>query len=239
MNLLRAVKLRAGPAVLAVLPVTVTLAACGTDNTGGRGAAPAVIQHSKGDGFVGTLVDPPLIPAPVVLRDTKGEPYEVSRRSPGRATALFFGFTNCDDVCPTTMADLAAAKRALPTHLAQRVDVLFISVDPRRDTPRVLQRWLERFDPGFTGLRGSVQRVHRVERSLYADGSVKSPTGGHHDRGQDVPSHGHGSSNDVGYEVSHSGSVYVFGPRGESLLYSGGTTVGEYTQDLTRLLRRS
>ena len=92
--------------------------------------------------------------------------------------------------------------------------------------------------PGFLGLRGSVQQVHRVERSLYADLSVKTATGRHHNRGQDVPRHGHGSNSDPGYEVSHSGSVYVFGPRGETLLYSGGTTVGEYTQDLTRLLRR-
>ena len=226
--------------VPAALAAIVTLAACGNDNDD-RGAGPALIQHSKGDGFAGTLVDdPPLRPAHVVLRDTQGERYVVSGRSPGRATALFFGFTRCGDVCPTTMADLAAAKRALPTDLAQKVDVLFVSVDPRRDTPRVLRRWLDRFGPGFIGLRGSIQQVHRVERSLFADVSAVDAADGHdYNRGQEARRHSHRPDVAGEYEVSHSGSVYIFGPRGESLLYSGGTTVGEYTRDLTRLLRRS
>lgn len=211
------------------------LGACGTVNRDDGALGPTAIVHTKDDGFAGTLVtDPPLQPADVVLRDTEDQPYHLARPSPAKVTVLYFGFTRCNDVCPTTMADLAAARRTLPSALAHRVEVVFVTVDPRRDTPGVLKRWLGRFDPGIVGLRGPTALVHQAERSLYADPSAIEPsTGGDHQAG-----HGQGgSSTGAGdYEVSHSGSVYVFGPGGTSLLYSGGTTVTQYARDFTRLL---
>ena len=219
-----------------VLAATATgLVACGAD-TPRDGAAASVTVNSRDDGYAGTLVaDPPLRPADVVLRDTRGAPHPLDPDGQQGVTALFFGFTHCEDVCPTTMADLAAARRALPASLAQRVEVVFVTVDPRRDTVRVLDRWLGRFDPSFVGLRGPVARVHRLEDSLYAaQSAVEQPTGGrgHHHGDPDASS---GSPDD--YEVSHTGSVYVFGPGGRSLLYTGGTTAPEYARDFTRLLR--
>ena len=210
------------------------LVACGTNAPPDGAAAPATV-NTRDDGYAGTLVtDPPMRPAEVLLRDTRGAPHPLDQVGDEGVIALFFGFTHCDDVCPTTMADLAAARRALPEPLAQRVEVAFVTVDPRRDTARVLDRWLGRFDPSFVGLRGPVAQVHQLEDSLYAaQSAVEKPTGG--------PGHHHGDSDGAsgsaeGYEVSHSGSVYVFGPGGRSLLYTGGTTPAEYTADLTRLL---
>lgn len=233
----RSLKLRSGLAMLTVVAATSALVACGTGHRDDSGGGAAAIVHTKDDGFVGTVVtDPPLQPADVVLRDTQNQPYHLARPSPARVTVLFFGFTHCNDVCPTTMADLAAARRALPSALAQRVEVVFVTVDPRRDTPRVLKHWLGQFDPDFVGLRGPIAIVHEAERSLYADPStIEPPAAGDHHAGQVQGQCG--SSPGAGdYGVSHSRSVYVFGPGDTSLLYSGGTTVTQYARDFTRLL---
>ena len=222
---------------LVLAATTIGLVACGSDTSRDGTARPANVT-TRGDGYAGTLVtDPPMRPAEVTLRDTRGALHPLDQVGDEGVTALFFGFTHCDDVCPTTMADLAAARRALPASLAQRVEVVFVTVDPRRDTARVLDRWLGRFDPSFVGLRGPVVQVHQLEDSLYAaQSAVDESTGG--------PGHHHGDSGGgpggaEGYEVSHSGSVYVFGPGGRSLLYTGGTTPAEYAADFTRLLGSS
>lgn len=220
-------------AVIVWAAATVALGACGTD--GDRDASAAVTMRTADDGYAGRLVaDPPMRPASVVLRDTHGRAYPLDRVGQVEVVALFFGFTRCGDVCPTTMADLAAARRSLPASLAQRVEVVFVTVDPRRDTRQVLDRWLDRFDPRFVGLRGPLALVHQAEDSLYAaQSSVDRPTGGddhHHSGSSESP------SRRDGYEVSHSGSVYVFAPGGRSLLYTGGTTAPEYAADFTRLL---
>lgn len=233
-------------AVAAVLAVS-ALAGCG--NTGGaagdqRAGSAAVVQTKDNDGLTGTRVDdPPLRVAAVTLRDTNGKQVNLADLPANNATVLFFGFTNCDDVCPTTMADLATARRILPDTLARRVHIRFVTVDPRRDTPTVLRRWLDQFGSDVTGLRGPTTLVNRAERSLYADASsiTASDTTGSTPQA-DGHTHGHDdkpAAKAAGHEqVSHSGSVYIFGPRGETVLYTGGTTAQQYAADLAHLLRR-
>ena len=80
-------------------------------------------------------------------------------RPAAQITALFLGDTHCPDVCPTTMADLAAAKRLLPTRITDRLKVVFVTEDPRRDTSSVLRAWLDGFDPTFVGLIGGGSRT--------------------------------------------------------------------------------
>lgn len=195
-------------------------------------ATPAVID-AVDDGFYGRLIDPPLRPPRVVLRDTEGRTVDLSRPAPGAATVLFFGFTHCDDVCPTTIADLAFARRSLPPALNDRVIVLFVTVDPDRDTPAVLKTWLRQFDSDFIGLRGPTGVVHQAERSLYLpESSPAAPT-----RSPSPPAdHHRARPAEEGYSVDHAGSVYVFGPGDTSLLYTGGTTPKQYADDLHRLL---
>ena len=231
-------------ALTATLLAASVLTACstGAPNDAGDGAA-AVVETKDKDGLNGTLVEPPLRLANVTLRDTRGKPVRLGDFAPTKATALFFGFTNCDDVCPTTMADLTSARRTLPDALAKRVAVVLVTVDPRRDTPAVLRTWLNQFDTETVGLRGPTGLVNRAERSLYADQSNNAkavPTtipeaDGHQHRHSSDGS----SERDGDYEVNHSGSVYVFGPEGETVLYSGGTTVNQYAADFERLLGRS
>ena len=191
-----------------------------------------VTDHRLAAGLHGTLVtNPPLARPTGVFRDTAGERFQIGSASRD-VTALFFGFTKCDDVCPTTMADLAVARRSLPADVAQRVQVVFVTVDPARDTPRLLRRWLDRFDHAFVGLRASRQIVHRAERRLYAPLSGRArtePSHEHDDTTASAGGHRH-------YQVNHTGSVYVFGPGDQSLIYTGGTPPDEYAEDFERLL---
>lgn len=224
---------RSGIAAAAIVAAA-TLGACATNSSSDDTSTPAAIVHTKDDGFAGTLVeDPPLQLADVVLTDTQGKPYRLGGLAADRVTAVFFGFTNCDDVCPTAMADLAAARRALPAALANKVDVVFITVDPNRDTAPVLRSWLDRFDKNFVGLRGPMASVHKAEDSLHATRSDNESSGSDHHEGGDSSA----SEDEAHGGVSHSGSIYVFGPADKSVLYSGGTTVAGYAKDFTRLLK--
>ncbi len=226
-------------AATAVFAAT-ALSACASDTQEGNGLA---IMETDDDGFNGTLVaDPPLQVAPVTLRDTDGLPVRLGDFAPGEVTALFFGFTNCDDICPTTMADLAAAQRTLPSDLAARVALVFVTVDPERDQPKVLRSWLDQFDPDIVGLRGPISQVHRAERSLYSDESEKvfpapNASSSPPDDDEDTqPGHQHDWAG--GYEMNHSGLVYLFGPDGRTVLYTGGATPSAYAEDMTQLLGR-
>ena len=128
-------KIRLAAAVLAGLLLGATgLTACSGQDQGRSESPVAVVEANNG--FNGTLIDPPLRPANVVLKDTHGTQFNLARLAPDKVTALFFGFTNCDDVCPTTMADLASARRSLPPSLAGKVTVLFVTVDPIETRPR-------------------------------------------------------------------------------------------------------
>ena len=197
--------------------------------------AAARIDSKDTDGLNGTLIDdPPLQIAHVTLRDTDGRPVDLANIPTGKATVLFFGFTHCDDVCPTTMADLTAAQRLLPKAIAQNVTIRFVTVDPDRDTPHVLRTWLNRFSPDISGLRGSPTLVNKAERSLYADESSTTAPGP-----TPTATDGHEHKHTTQDQVSHSGSVYIFGPDGRTVLYTGGTSPRQYAADLTRLLRRN
>jgi protein SCO1/2 len=83
----------------------------------------------------------------------------------GKAVVLFFGFTHCPDVCPTTLADLAGVMKSLGPD-ADRVQVLFVTVDPERDTPRDLDRYVHAFDPRFIALRGDEAATQRVAKEF-------------------------------------------------------------------------
>jgi len=114
----------------------------------------------------------------------------------GRAVALFFGYTHCPDVCPTTLAALARAKRKLGAEGA-RFDVVFVTVDPQRDTRAVIGKYVRLFDPSFIGLTGTEAQLAPV----YAAYKV------YH---QVLPAHGSAA----GYLVAHSSAVDFIGPHG-------------------------
>lgn len=104
--------------------------------------------------------------ADFVLTDTQGQPYDFLQETRGSVTMLFFGFTNCPDVCPVHMANLAAVLDQLPSRISRQVTVVFVTVDPERDTPERMREWLDGFDRNFVGLTGDPERVRDIQLGL-------------------------------------------------------------------------
>ena len=100
-------------------------------------------------GLRGLVVSSPATRPDFVLTDDSGSPYDFRARTEGRAALLFFGYTNCPDVCPIHMSSIAEVKRDLGAELSRRVLVIFVTVDPARDTPDRLRSWLDGFDQEF------------------------------------------------------------------------------------------
>jgi protein SCO1/2 len=118
----------------------------------------------------------------------------------GKVTLVFFGYTQCPDVCPTTLAELAAVKRELGKD-GERLQGVFVSVDPQRDTPQILKAYMASFDPGFVALRGTPEQVKETARQFkvfYAQ----------------VPGRTEGS-----YTVDHTAGTYVFDAQGKVRLF--------------------
>ena len=142
------------PTALGATALAVLSAITLTGLTGCGSSAPAAYQG-----------DPPAIPAyplpSVPLLSTAGATVALSRAGIGTATVLYFGYTHCPDVCPTTMADLSAALRGLPAAVQKKTEVVFVSSDPVRDTGPAIDEWLGQFHfPVKTvGLRGTVAQV--------------------------------------------------------------------------------
>ncbi|MDQ6649931.1 MAG: SCO family protein, partial [Actinomycetota bacterium] len=143
-------------AALACLTLASGCATTGTASTGGSSSA-------HGHRYHGLVPDRSAARPQFVLTDTTGASYDFGRRTAGRATLLFFGYTNCPDQCPTAMADIAAGLRTVGAPLRDRVSVVFVTTDPARDTAPVLRSWLDRFDSTFVGLTGSVEQVEAAQ----------------------------------------------------------------------------
>jgi protein SCO1/2 len=110
---------------------------------------------------------------------------------------LFFGFTNCPDICPLTLAQLATAYRSLELRGAVLPQVVFVSVDPNRDSADTIARYLENFDARFVGATGSRQALDPLLRALGVTVMI-----------QEFP-------DQPGYAVTHNGTIYVIGPNAE------------------------
>jgi protein SCO1/2 len=153
-------RLLAAAAVLA----TVGLTGCSASS---QAAAPISAAPTPQGTYRGLALDPAQPRPTFTLTDTTGKPYDFATRTRGRPTLLFFGYTHCPDVCPTTMADTAAALRGTPEPLRSRVQVVFVTTDPARDTGPVLAAWLRNFDPDlpreFVGLTGSLAQVEAAQ----------------------------------------------------------------------------
>jgi protein SCO1/2 len=126
------------------------------------GSAPDVVPAPAAATTTATPVGHEVLPAPLpdlVLTDTRGHRLDLRAAATGRVTLLYFGYTSCPDLCPTTMADVALALRRLPAGMRSDVRVVFVTTDPARDSPSTLLHWLARFDPSFIGLTGDPEAV--------------------------------------------------------------------------------
>ncbi len=98
------------------------------------------------------------------LTDVEGRPRSLADYR-GKVVVVFFGYTQCPDVCPTTLADLKAVMGTLKAD-AERVQVLFVTLDPARDTPQLLAQYVPSFDPRFVGLSGDEARIRQTAKDF-------------------------------------------------------------------------
>jgi protein SCO1/2 len=140
----------------------------------------------------------------------------------GKVTMLYFGYTFCPDICPTTLANVAEILKGLGAE-ADKVRVLFVTVDPDRDTPKVLSQYTDAFAPEVDGLIGTPDQLAALARRYRIAYSVKP------------------SADPAKYEVMHSPAIYVFDKQGEARLLIGNLGVGKpdlkgVAADLRRLI---
>lgn len=137
----------------------------------------------------------------------------------GKVVVMFFGYTQCPDVCPTTLSDLAAAMQKLGAD-ADRVQVLFVTIDPQRDTRELLSRYVPAFNPTFLGLSGDEAATAATAREfkiLYQKQPGPTPES---------------------YSIDHSAGTFVFDPQGRLRLFvTHGQGPDLYVHDIRELLR--
>lgn len=137
----------------------------------------------------------------------------------GKAVALFFGFTQCPDICPTTLQELAAVKKDLGAD-GDKLQVLFVTLDPERDTQEVLAKYVANFDPSFVGLVGNPEETAQFTREFKI-------------LVQKVP-----GQTETSYTLNHSTGTYVFDREGHVRLFvSHASEPAALLADLKRLLK--
>ncbi|WP_369136983.1 SCO family protein [Modestobacter versicolor] len=149
------------------------LAGCGGDADAAAeehdhsGGGVASLETTDGGVYEGLELPEPFLKPEFTLTDTSGAEYDFGARTGAGPTLLFFGYTNCPDVCPTTMAEIGVALGTVDPALAAETSVVFVTTDPARDTPEVLGEYLGRFDAGlptrFVGLTGDQAQVEQAQ----------------------------------------------------------------------------
>jgi len=165
------------------------------------------------------------IPRPAfTLTDTDGQPFAFAERTAGHLTFLEFGYTNCPDVCPVHMANLATVIGKLAPSERMRTTVVFVTVDPDRDSGPVMRKWLDSFDSNFIGLHGTREQIDAAQKAVGFGAAViqadsAAPNGAK--------------------TVSHAAPVVVFTADDTAhVMYPFGTRQADWSRDLPLLLAR-
>jgi len=160
------------------------------------------VLSGKGQGDPTALIDAGIILLPqsrnlpsVTMTNKDGQPVTINELK-GKWSLLFFGYTFCPDICPTTLAQLRQIKSELPPEAVEKLQIILVSVDPNRDTPKQLKQYLGYFDPQFIGLTpASVEELEKVANAVsipFIAADTSKPN----------------------YTVDHSGNLAVIGPDG-------------------------
>lgn len=166
----------------------------------------------KGSDITGTHLGKEL-----ALTGTDGKPYTLETLK-GKVSIVLFGFTQCPDVCPTSLAELTQVMKLLGNE-AKRVQVVLITVDPERDTPEVLRAYVSGFDPQFLGLTGTLEQTKKTAASFKVYYAKAAGANGN-------------------YSMDHSASFYLMDAQGESrVLLNNSIGAAAITHDIQRLLR--
>lgn len=182
----------------------------------GRGPRPF-----SGQGLAGPAVVPPLPKPELVLTATDGARYDLQRETEGAVTLLFFGYTSCPDRCPIQLANIAGALKRMEPARAERIRTVFVTVDPRRDTPERIRAYLDHFDRRFIGLTGdSASIAYAFTQLRLGHPMPPEPVAG--DSGA--------------YTVNHNVAVFAFTTDNLAhVAYLSGFTPDQWLHDLTLL----
>jgi protein SCO1 len=190
-----------------------------SDNPGG-----AIIRTPAGDpnGLRGAVLDHPYALPAKSLTDTNGNEFNLVTSTKKPVTLIFFGYTNCPDVCPTVMADVASALTKLDKSVRDQVQMLFITTDPARDTGPVIRKYLDRFDPSFVGLTGQLASIKAIAGAVGVpvEGMKRLPSGG--------------------YEVGHGAQVLGFGKDDKAtVIWLSNAAIGDLAHDFGKLVEEN
>ncbi|MGA4668516.1 SCO family protein [Propionibacteriaceae bacterium Y1923] len=195
--------------------LAVALVGCSSDD----GGSVAKVGERPGGYLAGTqLTGGPALPD-ITLTDQDGNPFALAKDVTTPVVLLFFGYTNCPDICPGILADLASARQRAGEQVQAESTVVLVSTDPPRDTPEVMKAYLERIDPSFIGLTGDLEVIKQAgfDLGITMEQTSQLPSGG--------------------YEIEHGTQVYGFGAdRTAQVLWTQGTSIGDYKDDITNLV---
>jgi protein SCO1 len=169
--------------------------------------------------MTGTPLDPPFDVSATPLVDTSGAAYSLADDTDKPLTLVFFGYTNCPDICGQVMATLAGTLTRLSDEQKADLDVVFVTTDPPRDDEAVVKKYVDAFDPTIIGLTGDMPDIVEVGRSLAVaiDQGDKLPSGG--------------------YDVTHGTRIYAIDGDDQSpMMWSEDVTQTQLTHDVTVLL---
>lgn len=212
---LRALRLGAAVTVAAA----VLLTGCGSSGSGGDVSNASVLTTATPK--AATVLDNPFDKPDLVLTDSDGTRYDLVKETAGKPLLLYFGYTHCPDVCPTTMSDIAIAKSRLPKAEREELVVIMVTTDPARDTPARLKAWLGSMDTSFIGLTGDFAAIQAGARSVGID--VETPV----------------KEKDGSIESTHGAQVLAYSPKDDKAhaLYMSGTTADQYAADLPKIIK--
>ncbi len=197
---------------LVALLIALVLAGCGSSGSD----APVKGFKTSDDGYHGVLLAEPYAVPGVALTDTDGKPFDLAAQD--KRTLVFFGYTNCPDICQVVMSTIVSAVSRLSLEERRKVQVAFVTTDPARDTPAKLRTYLDRFDPTFVGVTGPLARTEALAKpmDIFIEHGRKLPSGG--------------------YDVNHATVVVAVKHGAGDLVWTAGTSPADMAEDLEKIL---
>ncbi|MCC7364449.1 MAG: SCO family protein [Dehalococcoidia bacterium] len=195
-------------------------AACNSgDDDASDSTDPTASPTTTADRFRGGIVTPPFDKPDIVLTDTDGNPFDLRKETEGELTLLYIGYTHCPDICPTHMLEVADAMEQLGAEDAAKLNVVFITADPARDTPEVMRKWLDHFSTSFIGLTGTEEQINSVHDQLHMAHPTFTDLG------------------DGNYAVSHAALVLAYTEDNVApLAFPNGFELENWVHDLNKLI---
>jgi protein SCO1 len=206
--------------VAPLVALAAVLTACSGSSDGEEPGVVSGVEVSDDDGMHGAVLDQPYSVPQATLTDSSGDELALADGlAAADLTLVFFGYTNCPDICQAVMADLASAKARLSQDDAERLQVWFVTTDPARDDAATVREYVDRFDPDFEGLTGPLDTIVDVATAVHVpiEKGERLETGG--------------------YDVNHGTPILAVEQDGTvPMLWTEGTSAAKLAEDVATVL---